>query len=171
MHTATGIADALREPPLERAMRVLIGELDRPFAGRMRRRERLEALADRFGIRGAEQLLLLEHARVSDRRAGVVRDEPLVELVILAGREAQDALVERQALVPEARHALARLFLGPQRLRVVDDERARSFVREYFEQQAVGLRVRDDVYPRHTARQRALDRGRLRQHAARDFAF
>src|SRR6185436_4820046 len=93
------------------------------------------------------------------------------ELVILAGREAQDALVERQALVPETRHELARLFLGPQRLRVVDDERAGALVREHLEQQAVWLRVRDNVDARHAARQRALDRGGLRQHAARDLAF
>ena len=54
-----------------------------------------------------EQLLLLEHARVRDRRARVVLDEPLVEAVILAGREAQDALVERQPFVPEARHGVS----------------------------------------------------------------
>src|SRR5690242_6685318 len=112
MDAAARFADALREPTLERAVCVLVGELDRPSARRMCGRQRLEAFADRFGIRGAQELLLLEHARVRDRRAGVVRDEPLVELVILAGCEAQDALVERQALVPEARHALARLFLG-----------------------------------------------------------
>src|SRR6185503_7747884 len=105
-----GLADALREVPLEGAMRVLVCELDRPFAGRMRGGERLETSTDRLAIRGAQQFLLLEHARVRDRRARVVGDEPLVELVILAGREAQDALVERQALVPETRHGLARLF-------------------------------------------------------------
>ena len=104
MHAAAGLADALREPALERAVHVLVGELDRPFAGRVRGGQRLEARADGSAIGGAKQLLLLEHARVRDRRARVVGDEPLVELVILAGREAQDALVERQPFVPEARH-------------------------------------------------------------------
>ena len=80
MHAAAGLADALREPPLERAVRVLVGELDRPFAGRVRGGQRFEARADRVAVGGAEELLLLEHARVRDRRARVVRDEPLVEL-------------------------------------------------------------------------------------------
>ena len=104
MHAAARLADALGQPPLERAVRVLVGELDRPLAGRVRRGECFEAGADRSAIGGAEQPLLLEHARVRDRRARVVRDEPLVEAMILAGREAQDSLVERQPFVPETRH-------------------------------------------------------------------
>ena len=51
MHAAAGRADALREPPLERAVRVLVGELDRPLAGRVRGAERLEPRADRVAIR------------------------------------------------------------------------------------------------------------------------
>ena len=115
MHATAGFADALGETPLERAVRVLVRELDRPFAGRVRSREGLEAGADRGAIGGAEQALLREHARVRDRRAHVVRDEALVEAMILAGREAQDLIVERQAFVPEARHGSARLLFGPQR--------------------------------------------------------
>ncbi len=39
MHAAAGLADALREPPLERAVRVLVRELDLPLARRVRRGE------------------------------------------------------------------------------------------------------------------------------------
>ena len=66
MDAAAGFADALREPALERAVHVLVGELDRPLAGRVRGRERFEARADRVAVGGAEELLLLEHTRVRD---------------------------------------------------------------------------------------------------------
>ena len=79
MHAAAGLADALGEPPLECAVHVLVGELDRPFPRGVRGGQRREAVADRLAVGGAEELLLLEHARVRDRRTRVVVDEPLVE--------------------------------------------------------------------------------------------
>ena len=48
---------------------------------------------------------------------------------------------------------LVRLLFGRSALRVIDDESTRALVREYLEQQAVGLRVRDDVDARHAARE------------------
>ncbi len=95
MHAATGRADALREPPFERAVHVLVRELDGPLARGVSGRERIEAGADRVAVGVAQQALLRKHARVGDRRARVIGHEPFVEDVILAGREFQDALVER----------------------------------------------------------------------------
>ena len=79
-------------------------------------------------------------SRVRDRCAHVVRDETIVERMILAGRVAQHALVERRPLshsrlmiscaVPPAQHA-----------DVLDDQRARAFVREHF-----GSRLSGDLY-------------------------
>ena len=104
MHAPARFADPLGEPALERAVHVLVRELDRPLARGVLRGERLEAVADRRAVGGREQTLGLEHPRVRDRRAHVVGHEPLVEHVILARGEAQDPLVERQTFVPEARH-------------------------------------------------------------------
>src|SRR5690606_35680762 len=108
MHTAARLADALDQARFERAVHVLVGELDAPFARRVLLRERLEPGADRAAVLGGDEALLLEHPGMGDRRAHVVLDEPLVEQVILARREAQDALVEGQALVPQPSHGGAR---------------------------------------------------------------
>ena len=74
MHAAAGGADPLDQPALERAVRVLVGELDRPLAGRVRGAERFEPRADRVAVVGREQALRREHPRVRDRGAHVVRD-------------------------------------------------------------------------------------------------
>src|SRR5690606_41388640 len=99
-HSSALSRHSLHPPPRDRALHALARERDLPRAGRVRRRERLEPLADRGAVLRADEALLLEHACMRDRSAHVVLDEPRVENVILAGGEAQDALVERKALVP-----------------------------------------------------------------------
>ena len=95
MYATAGCTDTLHEPPLECAMRVLVGELDGPLTCCVSRCECLETGADRVAVGFAQQTLFPKHARVRDRRAHVVSHEPCVEDVVLAGRELQDALVER----------------------------------------------------------------------------
>lgn len=73
MHAATGCADACSQAFLERGLSIFVGELDAPVAECMRRRKRFEALFDGFAIFGREQSLRMQHLRVRDRGACVVR--------------------------------------------------------------------------------------------------
>ena len=107
----------------------------------------------------------------------VVFDEPAVEQMIFTGRIAQYTLVERLPLsqsrfivrVPcclsPAACSPVVLFFSRQRIDVFDHERTRAFVREDFQQQAVGQLVRNDMHAFDAAVDRRLDRIGFRQHA------
>jgi hypothetical protein len=57
--------------------------------------ERLQTGADRGAIVATEQSLRAQHTCMSDRRAHVVYEQALVQAVVLAGREPQNAFIER----------------------------------------------------------------------------
>src|SRR5215469_3700524 len=97
-------ADARRKPPLERGLPVLVRELDVPGAARMLGADLAEGSANGGEVGIRQQLLAVQHLGVRDRGAHVVRHEPLIECVVLAGGEAQHPLIEGRALVPQPRH-------------------------------------------------------------------
>src|SRR5271170_12448 len=105
MNALASFTDALREPPLERRLPVFIGELDAPLPVRVLFAETLQGRADGLQIAGRQQPLRAEHARMRDRSAHVIGDQPLVQRVILAGGELKYPLVERCAFIPESCHA------------------------------------------------------------------
>jgi len=67
--------------------------------------KRREARTYLFQIVSRQQSLLLKHLRVRDRGTHVVAHQALIEGVVLTGRVAQHAFIERCALVPKACHA------------------------------------------------------------------
>ena len=66
MDASAACADALGQPPLERGLPVLIGELDVPGTARVLVGERRESLADGGEIGGRQQLLRVQHLRVGE---------------------------------------------------------------------------------------------------------
>ena len=106
MDALAGGAEARAQPPLESRLAVLLGELDVPLAARVACGERLERSADRGEILRRQQLLEVQHLGMGDRGAHIVGHQPLIERVILAGGVLEHALIERCALVPQARHGL-----------------------------------------------------------------
>ena len=95
MHALAGLADARDQQILQRRLPVLVLELHVAIRRAHARRRSRSDLAIAARSCGGQQPLSVEHFRVRDRCAHVVGDEPIVERVILAGRVAQDALVER----------------------------------------------------------------------------
>src|SRR6185295_8479001 len=102
MQPRAGVADPLREASLQSGMAILILEADPPRARGVLLPQRLQTAADGREIFRRKQTHLVEHRGVSERGADIVRNEPLVEAMVLAGRVAQHPLVERLALVPQA---------------------------------------------------------------------
>ena len=92
------------EPPLERGVAILVGELDVPVPAGVLVGERAEAGADGLEVARAEQALRMQHLGMRDRGAHVVRHEALIERVVLARGELEHARIERRALVPQPRH-------------------------------------------------------------------
>src|SRR5262245_62842025 len=63
-----------------------------------------QSVADRDQIIRGEQALGMQHLGMRDRGSDVVRHEPIVQRVILAGGVTQNALVERRPFVPQSAH-------------------------------------------------------------------
>jgi len=99
-----GVADLAREQRLERGLAVLEIERHRPFATGVGLPDLAESRPHRLEIGAAQQAAVVQHLGVGDGGLHVVGDQAVVEGVVLAGRVAQHALVERRTLVPESRH-------------------------------------------------------------------
>src|SRR5262245_36324785 len=100
MEARAGLADALGQAGFERAVDVLVLQSDPPGTRRVLLPQRLQAAADGREVFGGEETYLMEHLSVRDRGSDVIRNESLIEAMILAGGVAQHPLVERLALVP-----------------------------------------------------------------------
>ena len=73
----------------------------------MRGADAPQRIADRREVRRRQQPLRVQHLARARSRPDVVAHQPLVEQVVLAGRVREYARIERRALVPQARHAVA----------------------------------------------------------------
>ena len=104
VHPPAGVADARRQPALERGLAVLIGELDPPSALGVRGGERFQPVLDGFEVGGAQQPLRVQHLRMRDAGARVVGDQTVIERVVFACGPGEHPLIERCAFVPEAAH-------------------------------------------------------------------
>ncbi len=93
MHASASGTDDFDEALLERAVYILLLELDGPLAVRMLSAQRLESGTDRSAVFTRQQILFAEHARVCDRRAHVIFDETLVQAMIFARCELQDTFI------------------------------------------------------------------------------
>jgi hypothetical protein len=74
-----------------------------PIAAVVRRADLTQAVANQLEILGRQQLAMMEHLGVSNGGAHVVGHEAVVERVIFARRVLEHTLIERLALVPQAR--------------------------------------------------------------------
>ena len=112
VQSRAGLADPPREQCFERGLAILQLERNRPLATGMAIRNVLQSVAnhDEVGLR--EQAALVQHFGVRDRSAHVVGHEAVVERVVFAGREAQHALIQWRALVPESCHGMDLLLMS-----------------------------------------------------------
>jgi hypothetical protein len=97
---AARLADALREPPLERGLGVFLLERDRPHPLGVLGGEAAQPGRDRLEVVARQQAAIGEHLGVRDRSRNLERHQPLVEAMILARGVVQDLRVERLALIP-----------------------------------------------------------------------
>ena len=100
-------ADALRQAILDRRLAILLVERDAPSALRVLLADGGERAAYRLMVRRRQKPLLREHVGVRRRGRDVVGHQTIVEQVVLARGVGEHALVERNTLVPQARHEAA----------------------------------------------------------------
>ena len=105
VEAGAGLADPLRQAGLEGGVDVLVVERDLQSPAACSRASSSSPARMAARSSAARSPASCEHLGVGDRGAHVVGDEAGVEAVVLAGGVAQDPLVERLALVPEAAHA------------------------------------------------------------------
>ena len=112
VQASAGGADALRQPILDGGLAILLFERDAPLAARMLLADGCERVANGAMIRRRQKALLRQHVGMRDRGLDVVAHQPVVEEMVLARRVGEHALIERGALVPEARHDCAACSAG-----------------------------------------------------------
>ena len=94
-----------RQPVLQGGVAVLLLERDPPLAARVRRADRRERALHGGVVALAQEPGGAQHLGVGRRSPHVVRDQPVVEGVVLAGGELEHEPVERFVAVPQPRHA------------------------------------------------------------------
>ena len=104
MYALARFTDPCGQKRFQRRLTIFLFELHLPLTTRVLCGNLGEPATNRFEIFGAQETTRMQHFRMHDRRARVIRDQSIVERVIFSRRVAQHSLIERCALIPKAGH-------------------------------------------------------------------